>query len=205
MPNSDEAGTQVVEPHRKSRNGYNECQNRHIKCDETRPECRNCAISELVCPYLTIPSTPNGPVAASTLTSVVGNHLLAVPRATQDGTRHSGPTFTATHLAFLHYAVTNMLDFMALQVRGRPVIDAALENAYKAPYLLDQVLALSALHILTQDVVQASSFHWQATELQIRALGLFNKAKDHISEDTYVPTFLFASLLGLYVLHKTLH
>ncbi|EXK78275.1 hypothetical protein FOQG_17033 [Fusarium oxysporum f. sp. raphani 54005] len=59
-----------------------------------------------------------------------------------------------------------MSDFMALQVRGQPVIDAALENAYKAPYLLDQVLALSALHLSTQDVAQASSFRRQATELQ---------------------------------------
>ncbi|KAI3572640.1 Upc2 protein [Fusarium oxysporum f. sp. albedinis] len=196
--------------HRKSRNGCSECKNRHLKCDETRPECRNCVISELVCPYLAIPSTPSGPVAASTLTSVVGNHLLAVPRETQDGTRHSGPTFTATHMTFLHYAVTNMSDFMALQVRGQPVIDAALENAYKAPYLLDQVLALSALHLSTQNVAQASSFRRQATELQTRALGLFNEAKDHISEDTYVSTSLFVSLLGLYAIttkywHRILH
>lgn len=105
---------------------------------------------------------------------------------------------------FLHYAMMNMSDFMALQSRAQPIIDAALENSFKAPYLLDQVLALSALHLSTQDVVQASSFRRQVTELQTRALGLFNKAKDQISEDTYVPTFLFASLLGLHVLHETL-
>jgi hypothetical protein len=108
-------------------------------------------------------------------------------------------------MAFLHYAMTNMSDFMALQVGGQPVIDTALENADKAPYLLDQVLALSALHLSTQDVAQASSLRRQSTELQTRALGLFNEAKDRISEYTSVQAFLFASLLGLYVLHETRH
>ncbi|KAH7237003.1 Upc2 protein [Fusarium redolens] len=191
--------------HRKSRNGCRECKNRHIKCDETRPECRNCVISDLICPYLTTtPSTPSAADTASTPTNVVDNNLLAAPREIDDVALHSGPTFTATHMVFLHYAMMNMSDFMALQARAQPVIDAALENSYNAPYLLDQVLALSALHLSTQDVVQASSFRRQATELQTRALGLFNKAKDHISEDTYMPTFLFASLLGLHVLHETL-
>ncbi|EGU88762.1 hypothetical protein FOXB_00737 [Fusarium oxysporum f. sp. conglutinans Fo5176] len=150
------------------------------------------------------PSTPNATDAASTPTNVVESNLLAAPRETDDVTPHSGPNFTVTHMVFLHYAMMNMSDFMALQSRAQPVIDAALENSFKAPYLLDQVLALSALHLSTQDVVQASSFRRQATELQTRALGLFNKAKDQISEDTYVPTFLFASLLGLHVLHETL-
>ncbi|RFN47308.1 upc2 protein [Fusarium flagelliforme] len=98
-----------------------------------------------------------------------------------------------------------MSDFMALKVRAQHVIEAALENAYRAPYLLDQVLALSALHLSSQDVVHASLFRRQANELQTRALNLFNEAKDYISEDTYVPTFLFTPLLGLHVLHETLH
>ncbi|KAI7764138.1 hypothetical protein LZL87_006520 [Fusarium oxysporum] len=205
MPKQQRSKLSGRRAHRKSRNGCRECKNRHIKCDETQPECRNCVISDLICPYLTTtPSTPNATDAASTPTNVVDSSLLAAPRETDDVTPHSGPTFTVTHMVFLHYAMMNMSDFMALQSRAQPVIDAALENSFKAPYLLDQVLALSALHLSTQDVVQASSFRRQATELQTRALGLFNKAKDHISEDTCVPTFLFASLLGLHVLHEAL-
>ncbi|WQF77052.1 Putative zn(2)Cys(6) fungal-type DNA-binding domain-containing protein [Colletotrichum destructivum] len=195
--------------HRKSKHGCGVCKKRHIKCDETRPECRNCVMGERLCSYLApgsnpislLPSTTN---SVSTPSSVASDHVLVVPRDTAEGLLCPGPTFTATHMAFLHYAESNMSDYMALQGSVQPMIDTAVEHALTAPYLLDQLLALSALHLSTQDVAQASSFRHQATELQTRALGLFNQAKDHISESTYMPNFLFASLLGIHVLYETL-
>ncbi|KAK8920427.1 hypothetical protein H634G_02413 [Metarhizium anisopliae BRIP 53293] len=37
--------------HRKSRNGCVECKRRHIRCDERRPACANCAIAERACVF----------------------------------------------------------------------------------------------------------------------------------------------------------
>ncbi|KAF4445880.1 sterol uptake control protein 2 [Fusarium austroafricanum] len=37
--------------HRKSRNGCWECKRRHIKCDEKRPACSNCVVSERTCSF----------------------------------------------------------------------------------------------------------------------------------------------------------
>ncbi|KAJ0297907.1 hypothetical protein COL516b_010272 [Colletotrichum fioriniae] len=51
---------------------------------------------------------------------------------------------------------------------------------------------------------KASIYSHQATELQTRALGFFNQIKQHISDKTYIPTFVFASLLGIHVLYETL-
>ncbi|OAA55960.1 Zn(2)-C6 fungal-type DNA-binding domain protein [Niveomyces insectorum RCEF 264] len=43
--------------HRKSRNGCLECKRRHMKCDETRPQCANCTTVRRVCQY----ADPQGP------------------------------------------------------------------------------------------------------------------------------------------------
>ncbi|KAM3500444.1 hypothetical protein MY10362_006402 [Beauveria mimosiformis] len=40
--------------HKKSRNGCVECKRRHIKCDETKPQCTNCVVVERTCEYAAI-------------------------------------------------------------------------------------------------------------------------------------------------------
>ncbi|KAF9871345.1 C6 finger domain-containing protein [Colletotrichum karsti] len=107
-------------------------------------------------------------------------------------------------MAFLHHAESHMSEFMNLRGNVGLIIDIAVEHALTAPHLLDQLLALSALHLSTQDTALASSFNRQATELQTRALGCFADAKEHISDTTYMPTFVFATLLGIHVLYETL-
>ncbi|KAK4166403.1 acyl-CoA N-acyltransferase [Cladorrhinum sp. PSN259] len=61
--------------HKKSRKGCLECKKRHIKCDETRPRCINCATVERECQYSTTTSgdmaegSPSGSASASVGTS----------------------------------------------------------------------------------------------------------------------------------------
>ncbi|KFA55569.1 hypothetical protein S40293_09926 [Stachybotrys chartarum IBT 40293] len=59
---------------------------------------------------------------------------------------------------------------------------------------------------LVGDIHPIIEFAWanQATELQTRALRLFNKIREHISESIYMASFIFASLLGMHVLRDTL-
>ena len=97
-----------------------------------------------------------------------------------------------------------METYMALHGSARPIIDSAINHAATAPFLLDQVLALSALHLSTQNPSKQSLYRHQATELQTRALGLFNQAREEISHANGIPMFLFASLLGIHVLKETL-
>ncbi|KAL0939173.1 Upc2 protein [Colletotrichum truncatum] len=195
--------------HRKSRNGCSGCKKRHIKCDETRPECRNCVMSERACSYLKSDLDHND--SSSSVANGVSAHnnietrrSLVVPKDPADDLSCIGTTFTVTHMVLLHYAESNMSEYMALLGDVRPIMDVAMEHALTAPYLLDQILALSALHISTQNGANASLYRHQATELQTRALGMFNQAKQHLSDSTYMPTFIFASFLGIHVLHDTL-
>ncbi|RGP64159.1 sterol uptake control 2 [Fusarium longipes] len=62
--------------HRKSRNGCLECKRRHIKCDEKRPTCSNCTVSERSCSFppsvtpgsapSSLPARPEPPTSSST-------------------------------------------------------------------------------------------------------------------------------------------
>ncbi|RTE81505.1 hypothetical protein BHE90_003954 [Fusarium euwallaceae] len=176
--------------HRKSRNGCVTCKQRRVKCDEGRPKCSKCTVSGRPCSY------QNQKPETLVLTTP-GGSATPEPRA-QAG------TFTAMDLGFLHHAECNLANFMALQCDVRPIITLAVDNALTTPYLLDQLLALSALHRAVSDPSMASVYHQQATELQTRALSIFNEAKADISESNHLTSFVFATLLGVHVLRETL-
>lgn len=56
---------------------------------------------------------------------------------------------------------------MSLHGTARPIIDLAITHAATAPFLLDQMLALSALHLSVeaQDTADNAQYHQQATGL----------------------------------------
>lgn len=86
----------------------------------------------------------------------------------------------------------------------QPLIDYALHCADKSPYVLHQLLALSALHCSTQQPEVADEFFYHATDLQTRALSNFSIAKDDDDKSASVPAFVFAALLGIHILYVTL-
>ncbi|KAI1379584.1 Upc2 protein [Hypoxylon crocopeplum] len=199
--------------HQKSRNGCTVCKKRRVKCDESRPQCRNCVISERLCSYLEQSSGDHDAgrshsilTPALSVSTVSGESIWTGDGDGQPDTGASatGTTFEAIHMILLHHAECNMASYMALQGAIRPIIDAAVNSALTAPYLLDQLLALSALHLSTQNTATSSLYHHHATELQTRALRLFNQSREDVGERNYMPTFLFATLLGIHVLRDTL-
>ncbi|KAL2692534.1 hypothetical protein Neosp_002944 [[Neocosmospora] mangrovei] len=181
--------------HRKSRNGCLTCKQRRVKCDEGRPKCSKCTVGDRKCSYRDQkPETPETTILT-----------LTTPRSSKTPEpRAKSGAFTAMDLGFLHYAECNLAEFMALQCDVRPIITLAVDNALTAPYLLDQLLALSALHRAVSDPPMASVYHQQATELQTRALSAFNETKADISESNHLTSLVFATLLGVHVLHDTL-
>ncbi|UPL03766.1 hypothetical protein LCI18_014700 [Fusarium solani-melongenae] len=92
----------------------------------------------------------------------------------------------------------------------RPVINIALEWCHEAPYVMDQLLALAADHVALLSPENSLSHRRIATVLQTRAVVWFNRAPPDLANrggsdpnKTRVPRFLFASLLGLQMLHET--
>ena len=69
-----------------------------------------------------------------------------------------------------------------------------------APYLLLQVLALSALHLSCTRPGQAEFYHAEATSLQIEALTSLDDHIGNINSDNCEAMLMFASFLGIHSL-----
>jgi hypothetical protein len=80
-----------------------------------------------------------------------------------------------------------------------------LKYAFAHPFLLHQLLAVSALHFSTLRPAQESFYRDEATRLQSQALGLFNGSIQDLNSQTIIPAFLFSSLLGLATFFVTFH
>ncbi|OHF00662.1 hypothetical protein CORC01_03979 [Colletotrichum orchidophilum] len=228
--------------HRKSRNGCKECKRRHVKCDETRPGCVNCATAERHCSYLDslpasarskagagaggtgpvakralVPSSGHSPASsgsngnsAATTTAATSPSVTAVVNdfvmRTDDDNDHNiasppnGQFFTLEHMRLLHHLETSSNTFMPAEQFIKPIVDMNLAAALNAPYLMDVLLGFAAQHLAELNPARAAVYNHQATQLQTRALALFNDAKEDIDDDTCIPMFLFASTLGASVL-----
>lgn len=79
-----------------------------------------------------------------------------------------------------------------------------LEHGLSAPYLLNQLLALAALHLSRVRPAQRDHYHLHATQLQTHALYLFNNVDVDLAMHGGVPAFLFSSFLAVHVLCDTL-
>lgn len=209
--------------HRKSRNGCRVCKSRHMKCDETRPACLNCSVGGRQCEYkLNLPSRPKSPKSnalpapspasctsipssAATPLSTHSHGQLPVEAIDQGHTPvpEGASLFTLEHLALFHHAQNHMSSAMMAGPSTGSILSTVIEYALKAPYLMNEALAIAALH-LGNCHPGRSDYYQHAAALQMRALSSFNEAKQEVSDVTCVPMFLFASLLGLHVLHDTL-
>jgi hypothetical protein len=202
--------------HRKSRTGCLECRNRRVKCDEVHPVCRKCAIGNRRCVYVsdarwredTACTTSNGNTvnAASRITE-----RAAGPRERTTGCPHRSPLLVATqpsfrtlHMQLLYHAFSEVGAFTALDRDVDSISTYALDHASTAPYILDQLLALSASHCSTTKRDPQGLISREATELQTRALCFFNQADVSHVAVSGLSSLVYISLLGIQLLHDTL-
>ncbi|KAI3319003.1 hypothetical protein HD806DRAFT_510656 [Xylariaceae sp. AK1471] len=126
---------------------------------------------------------------------------------------HDGPTFTngslvstdqtfkLHHLELLHNYRTGVLDYRILDDATADGFYAmTIRTAVQAPYLMDQLLAVSAANMSTQRPNQRRFYLEEATHLQTRALALFNAAQVTEATGNGLPGFLFSTLLSQQVL-----
>jgi len=79
-----------------------------------------------------------------------------------------------------------------------------LKTALTAPYLMHEVLALSALHLSTVRPDMSDWYHHQSVDLQTTAVTLFNSSDSSETRDSSVPRMLFSSMLGRHILAESL-
>lgn len=83
---------------------------------------------------------------------------------------------------------------------NRSLTQTAMSVALSAPYLLLEVLALSALHISQARPGHEDSYHADATSLQIEALTSFENHLGNINSDNCDAMLMFSSFLGIHSL-----
>jgi hypothetical protein len=181
-----------------------------MKCDEHRPNCINCSTSDRLCsfrePLLPRLTEKSGSSSSSSALTVIGrNGSASYPT---QGLSPYG--YDLAHMALLHHLETQVLKpdnvgFLTEAIEGSPLFEMLLKSAIKEPYLMDELLAISALHMstLTSDPTEEQRYHHQATRLQTRALTFFNTSCPAASGENCIPMFLFSGLLGLHVLFDT--
>jgi hypothetical protein len=196
--------------HTKSRNGCIECKQRHIKCDERWPTCVNCDVTLRECYYLERLSVPvkRFPGGCSSTDYAMGrpegdsiespdSHSTATDGST---CRDNDELFTLQHLALFHHVETGVTDWLMVTRDLQHLTNAYISSALSTPYLMNQLLALSALHLSTVHHGQIGMYQRLATKLQTRALILFNEVKKNESQQDGVASFLFSSLMAVHIL-----
>ncbi|KAK1711922.1 uncharacterized protein BDZ83DRAFT_723767 [Colletotrichum acutatum] len=135
--------------------------------------------------------------APPSLDCQLGLSMLGTPNAPSEA------IYTPQHMVLLHHAAA-VPHFTG---PARSALDVAVRRAVDSPYLLDEILAFTAFHMV--QLYPGSSTHLRdlATELQNRALSSFTRLTETVARDdkaTAVPRFLFSAILGRHVLADTL-
>ncbi|RDW92943.1 Zn(II)2Cys6 transcription factor domain-containing protein [Aspergillus mulundensis] len=203
----------VRRAHKKSRNGCLECKRRHVKCDEKRPICSNCTASERICEYGSrwINSTPT-PRPAAPVSSLSGGTPTPVaspslsPAATTpspSGLSDEPPAVNMLHVELFHnlYSSTHRTFDPNGFLHWLPSL---FSHAITTPYLVNEMLALSALHLSTLYPNKRDYYHYHAAQLQTHALSIFQDSNPQVTDETCVPLFLFSSIMGIHMLCDTL-
>lgn len=203
--------------HRKSRLGCLECKKRHMKCDEGQPSCTNCNTAERTCRYASL-APPRGRTGSRSPSAIPAPGVPPpTPAAGVDWMRNLEPgpapnvgsehTYNLEHMRLLHHIEQGVNDWLEVTEAMRPVASIYLAKAFTAPYCMDQLLALSALHLsatATSDTAgDPRHLHYTATNLQTRALAGFRRAMECGAEDA-TATFVFSSLISVHVLAERL-
>ncbi|OJJ06456.1 hypothetical protein ASPVEDRAFT_87755 [Aspergillus versicolor CBS 583.65] len=173
----------VRRPHKKSRFGCTECKRRHMKCDEKRPICGNCVASERLCGYaeLTVLAMQSGNTRAGKkrARSPASSSMPDTPPELT-ALAQPDPPVNILHVELFHHLSTQTFPSISETGSGRSLpLGEIIEFGLAAPYLLNELLALAALH-----------------------LGIIRAPQKGKSPS--VPAFCFASILGVHLLCDTL-
>lgn len=122
--------------------------------------------------------------------------------APYSGSEHA---YTLEHMRLLRHVEKGMDEWLEVTEAMRPIASIYLSKAFASPYCMDQLLALSALHLsTTATATDPQGLRDTATNLQTRALAGFRRAMDRGADADSTATFVFSSLIAVHVLTERL-
>ncbi|KAJ4269836.1 hypothetical protein NW762_001505 [Fusarium torreyae] len=202
--------------HSKSRRGCTPCKTRHLKCNEARPVCSRCRDVDRECSYPTRTLARHQGADQQVSLSTGGlassdSYGLALSITTSTGGTSAevgdqGDIYTIRHIRLLDNFDSVVLS--GADPAGQQQRKAYMEIALEFPFLLNQMLALSAAHMSVSNTTSGAADATEATFLQTRALEQFNRfqstPRETTSEQQRIAVFLYSSLLSMHVLFDAL-
>ncbi|KAJ6012673.1 hypothetical protein N7522_003028 [Penicillium canescens] len=160
--------------HKKSKNGCNQCKERRVKCDETRPICSACTARELPCIY----STPH-PRRGSP------NEATPKPNAKPPAMPVLiSPKYDARHLLLMHKFSTETYKSICgdqSDMEGWQILIPKL--AFEHEFLLHGIFSIAALHMAATATDREQVLTYLDTALQCNNLAFapFREALAHLT------------------------
>jgi len=178
-----EGAAKKRQSHKKSRGGCRECKRRHIKCDENRPICAICKTSRRPCHFASVLLAPERDTATYTRDSSLSAaspdpSIVSVPTSacitpTNAACQRPDEIYTLADLGLYSSVNASLLNPDTLTPFYQTVWAQVDRLAQKKPYVMDQLIALSALHQATQLDESASAerqaYRTRAAELRARS------------------------------------
>ncbi|KAH8595056.1 hypothetical protein B0O99DRAFT_623097 [Bisporella sp. PMI_857] len=198
--------------HTKSRSGCAQCKSRRIKCDESRPSCRNCVRAKVQCPFLaagTISrSTPkagnsraasaSASVSASPSPSSTSPGQVAHMTAPENdpSKEHPGPIFDILDLALMHHftAVTSLELFLGENQREVWKMDFP-RQARSNVMIMHGLLAIAALHMTHLEPEDMLKYRTRALQHHDLGLQIFNSQFKSLTSENSDIMFSFGLTL----------
>lgn len=112
--------------------------------------------------------------------------------------------FSLEHMSLLFNITSNPAGFIKCDEPSGAVISDIIECALENQYVMDQLLALSALQSSLQHPENSANLRLLSIQLQGRALSLHNASAAGLSASGMLPRFMFSMLLAYSLLHDTL-
>lgn len=204
--------------HSKSRFGCRQCKQRKVKCDEAKPECRRCASASRNCSFVaSLPSLPTptsslaadlpspSPAPSHGTVSTPGRIRSPIVDYTHD--EFNDPSFVAERYSLLHLELfvhlrSHLIDAtQSVHPSIARMLDVAYREGFRAPYLMDELLALAAAHKCTLVTGERrSSYLTESAKLQTRALAQVSLDEDVVADEDSLALFSFSIILGQHVL-----
>ncbi|KIX08771.1 uncharacterized protein Z518_03428 [Rhinocladiella mackenziei CBS 650.93] len=160
-----------------------------------------------------VPAFSHGHSHGAASSTVSTTASIPAPTPWPEHTTSNPESFNPYSVNMTHLELFNNLfskEFLSFEESGQPdIIPTALytKHALTTPYLMHQILAMSALQLSTRTTDSRRFYREYATGLQNRALSLFNESKPvlEVTPANCVHMFLFSSLIGVHLLCDTLH
>ncbi|KAL3463101.1 gamma-glutamyltranspeptidase-domain-containing protein [Aspergillus heterothallicus] len=174
--------------HTKSRRGCFQCKRRHVKCDEDLPRCTLCKKRGLECTY---PPTSEGD----------GQFPPTPPQGSASDSTHPDGDWPAQtrmlEMKLFHHYVIDASFTLRQDVLDPGHFQVAVPRlASSSPFLLDILLAFSALHLA---FVEQGETKWLeiALKYQNRACSAFSKVLAGLAPESLGPAFICSIFIML--------